>query len=262
MSSVVTNQSINASGMKNATLNNLAEQISSVLYKSDGRLEFNYHNQMLNSYYYPNINGYYLIFMIPPPFELLPSGHPTKELMDVFQLVTGFQAIDFSPPVQQVQSSVVRSRSGGFPYATEVISSEQCSITYIDDYQLLIYKTHLAWVSFIKEVIEGFIKIPEDHQYLKYEDNNKYYGALDYAGSIYVAKYDPSFTNLLHVGKMTGVYPQSLSSKEMVGTRTSNELTTISISYNCGFYEEAVEDSHPLIKELLEYIKCLYVRAS
>jgi hypothetical protein len=45
---------------------------------------------------------------------------------------------------------------------------------------------------------------------------------------------------MTYIGKCIGVFPQSLPSKELIGQRTSNELTTLPFNYFCAAYRAEV----------------------
>lgn len=247
--------------------------------------EMTYFNDQLFKYFYPDINGYVLIFMVPPQFDLLTTymNHENIEFMSDFMKLVVFTATDFTPPQVQVSSEAVISRVGAVPYATEVHPSEQCSITFIDNQNLDVYRFHYTWVEFMKELVEGIIPVwgPSDGQthrfhgksyasnelpgedYMKYESNNQalndLYGALDYAASAYIVKYDPTMKHMQFVGKATGIFPQSLPSKELIGQRTANEITTLPFTYFCAYYEEAMDSHHIIWKELENFLKLYYL---
>jgi len=211
-------------------------------------------NKQLLKDFNPDINGYTLAFLKAPPFKFLPDDDKTLAgFKRHIELLTPFAGIDFIPPQRQVQSAAVSGRTGGIPYATEVLPTEQASITYIDNQDLNIFTFHYMWVEYIRRLLEGTIEIPPDDLYLIY--NDPAYGALDYAGSLFVAKYAPNMKTLKYLGKCTGVYPQSLPSKELIGQRSTNELTTLPFTYFSGFYEEAMDWHHPIVKEFDAFLE-------
>lgn len=217
------------------------------------RPEMKYFNKMLLTDYVPDINGYTLTFMVPPEFAFLPNEQKEQWVslnqMSTFKMIP-FAAIDFTPPTIQVDSGAVQSRTGGVPYATELSPSGQCSITYIDNHRLEIYGFHLNWLMYIHELLEGKLEIPLDHDYLKI--NSPSFGTLDYAASVFVARYDPSMQNIMYVGKCTGVYPQGLPTKEVIGQRSANELTTLPFTYSCAWYDQTLDPEHYIYKELVD----------
>jgi len=211
-----------------------------------------YFNQQLYTEFNPDINGYVMVFMVPPPFLHFPEIGTLKE--EVPKLVP-FNAVDFTPPQRQVSSAAVTARTGGIPYATEVLPSEQTSVTYIDNQNLDIFRLHYVWVEYIQNLLEGVVEIPLSSPYMQY--NDEVYGGLDYAGSLFVAKYRPDTDMVTYVGKCTGGYPQALPSKELLGQRSSNELTTLPFTYFCAYYEESLNDKHPIFTEF-EQVMRLY----
>lgn len=212
--------------------------------------------------YSPDINGYTFMFMVPPPLSgltvdqdfsnknvfgehkehtYLGNSAIAEELRRVVRFIT-FAAVDFTPPQEQVNSERVSSRSGAIPFATEFTTSEQVSVTYIDDSELSIYKFHQVWIHYIWDLVEGKLRPHPD--YLNPENitggyrghGGGIYGGIDYAASIYIVKYKPNLKDITYVGKCIGLFPQALPSKELIGQRTGNELTTLPFSYFCAAY--------------------------
>lgn len=218
-----------------------------------------FYKQLYNDFN-PDITGYTLIFMVPPDLSgyrikygtsVYGQDDPSSQIGEITNFVT-FAAIDFTPPQSQVNSDTVKARSGGMPYATEVAESEQCSITFIDNSNLDIYTFHHLWIEYIREILDGSLS-PSD-EYIT--ENNDKYRMVDYFGSIYVVKYFPNMKDIKFVAKCTGVFPQALPSKEIIGNRTTNELTTIPFTYFCTNYRECLlnelraDSSFWILKEL------------
>lgn len=221
-------------------------------------------NQMLRYNYNPDINGYTLLFMVPPDlsglreeqdhpearvdlaksFPGIEDGSLKTALLNTCKFIT-FAAVDFSPPQEQLNTEKISSRSGAIPYATEFTTSEQLSVTYIDDSDLTIYKFHQLWIHYIWDTLEGKIKPHSSYlnPELRYDtlgSEGGYYGAIDYGASIYIVKYRPDLRYITYIGKCIGVFPQSLPSKELIGQRTTNELTTLPFNYFCSAYRSEV----------------------
>ena len=207
----------------------------------------------------PDINGYTLIFFIPPELsglvtqqkdlysdtnQVIYKGDPqTPQKLNSLSRLMTFAAIDFTPPQEQVNVDKISSRSGAIPYATEITTSEQVTVTYIDNMDLSIYKFHQVWIYYMWDIIEGKIK-PAD-KFLKNQDSSDLYNAIDYAGAFYIVKYKPDLNSITYIGKCIGVFPQSLPSKELIGQRTANELTTLPFNYLCAAYRaEVVSEGH------------------
>lgn len=197
-----------------ATSNSILKYLYSVLY----------------DYYIPDTNGFTLIFMVLP--ELSGIGD-TNQSLGLRKFIT-FAGVDFTPPVTQISSESYASRSGKIPFATEVIESEQCSVTFIEALHLPIYSYHLSWAEYLRDVLNGVISPASAYM----DSSSPLYGHLDYAGSFYVVKFAPDSATPLYLAKCIGVFPQSLPSKELIGTRTSIELTTLPITYYCAAYRE------------------------
>lgn len=213
-----------------------------------------YFNLQLFSEYNPDINGYALVFMKLPPFKLL-TQKDGEYLLNLEKFLC-FSAVDYTPPQREVQGETTSARTGGIPYATEVSPTRQCSATFIETNNLDIYNFHNAWVQYMHDLLEGYIEISPGHEYLDFNSGN--YGALDYAGSIFFVRFDHSLNNIKYIGKGTGIFPQSLPTKELIGQRTSNELTTLPFNYFCAFYDETLKSDHPIWKELENDILSAY----
>jgi len=210
--------------------------------------EMMYFNSQISGRFNPDINGYTLCFMVPPPFKALQNeGKYNEEYIKLFRKLTIFSSMDFTPPQRQVQSEKFSARTGGVSYATEVDVSAQCSVSYVDNMDLDIFNFHSVWLEFIHELLLGYIPVPPE-----YLVEGDLYGALDYAASMFIIKYEPSMNEITYLCKMTGIYPQSLPNKEIIGQRSSNEMSVIPITYACSWFEETLDRNHPIWAELLD----------
>jgi hypothetical protein len=242
-------------GYEGATLTAYLDLVFSDGQKHSDALKFFY--QQLYRDFSPDINGYTLVFFTPPDlsgYRLNLDGHlytlygqdnPSSYMSTVGKIMT-FAAVDFTPPQNQVRTENVSTRSGSIPIASEVSESETMSITFVDNRQLDIYMFHHLWVEYIREILEGTIE-PKDSYYASEDDddtksfyNVDYYGAIDYAASCYIVKYRPDMRTVTFVAKCVGIFPQSLPNKELIGTRTSNEIVTLPFTYSCSGYRESL----------------------
>ena len=224
------------------------------VYKCNLRPEMRYFNMQLLTEFSPDINGHTLIFFIPPPMKLLPND---KKIYNLTKFMT-FAAVDFTPPQLTIAGTTVNPHSGGYSIAAETSYSQQCSVSFIENNNLNIYTFHSGWYEYIKGVAEGLIPDVQPDGFPSTMLPNKsgiIEDGLDYVGAFYVVRYDPSMHMILFVGKCTGVFPQGLPSKELIGQRSSNELVTLPYSYYCAFYEEALEEGHPIWNELVDHLK-------
>lgn len=226
---------------------------------SDGVMRYFY--QQLFRDFNPDINGFTVALFVPPDLsgyrvnKFAGSSHysqttPSSYFGEVSQLMS-FAAVDFTPPQSQVNTETISARTGAIPYATEVTESETCTVTYVETMDLDIYRFHHLWIEYIREVLEGVIKpAPE---YL--DPMSDRFGVIDYAGSLYILKYRPDMRTITFAAKCMGIFPQSLPTKELIGTRTSNELTTLPFTYFCAAYREttSVEFDNWILAEI-EYI--------
>ena len=211
----------------------------------------------------PNITGYVLVFMIPPHLsgiegdsgfiEDFANRFGAQEALDhgyfynhenSSNLLT-FTCLEFSPPQTQVILSQISPRTGGIPYATDVTSSENCNITYVDSMNCPIYLYHLLWVEYIRAIVSGgylrgneVVPLKPNAQYYIDENDPNYYGTLDYAASIYIVKYMPDMETITYIGKAIGAIPVSLPSRDLIGNKTSNDLAIVPFDYIVGAYRE------------------------
>ncbi len=208
--------------------------------------------QQLYRDFSPVINGYTLVFFVPPDLSgyknlagspLYSQEDPASYMSTVGKIMT-FAAVDFTPPQSQVRTENVSTRSGSVPIASEVSESETISITFVDNGYLDIYMFHHLWVEYIREILEGTIA-PDDSYYYTFKDTNEpidldFYGAIDYAASCYIVKYRPDMKTVTYVSKCVGIFPQSLPNKELIGTRSANEIVTLPFTYSCSGFREAL----------------------
>ena len=225
-----------------------------------------YFYQQLYRDFAPDINGYTLIFFVPPHLSGYNNDDKNSTLygqdnkdsyMNVVGKLMTFAAVDFSPPQSQVRTENITTRSGAIPIASEVSESDTCSITFVDNQFLDIYMFHHIWVEYIREILEGTVEPSADY-YTPPDDNGskddpmwgptssvwgvsgENYGVIDYAASFYIVKYRPDMKTITFAAKCVGIFPQSLPNKELIGSRTSNEIVTLPFTYSCSGYREAI----------------------
>jgi hypothetical protein len=224
-----------------------------------------YFYQQLYSDFSPDINGYTLLFFIPPDLSgyriqagnnLYSQEDPSSYMKTVGKIMT-FAAIDFTPPQSQIRTETVTTRSGGIPIASEISESDTLNITFLDNNHLDIYMFHHIWLEYIREILEGTIE-PDPRYYTEpassYEfseyfanvgsghfvTSDEYYGAIDYAASCYIVKYRPDMQTVTFVAKCVGLFPQSLPNKELIGSRESNQIVILPFTYSCSGYREGL----------------------
>jgi len=242
-----------------------------------------FYNYLYNSYN-PDVTGYTLLFMIPPEFsadgyannakleqpnmvtKILSSSYlnimPEKigTLKD-FAKVYPFFATDFTPPQTQVINAQVQARTGAISYASDVTETESVSVQFVESNPLTVYKFHLLWVEYIRDILRGTIE--PNMKYLKSDSggdwstgpqDSDYYGSQDYLASFYVVKYNLDMETISYIGKCIGVFPLTLPSKDLIGNRLTNEICILPFDYSCVAYREYVEgmSSNIWIKEELE----------
>jgi len=232
-----------------------------------------FYNYLYNGFN-PDITGYTLLFMIPPEFsadsyydnqklvqpsllsEILSSDYlniGTEKIakLDDFAKVYPFFATDFTPPQTQIVNAQVQARTGAISYASDVTETESVSVQFVEANPLVVYKFHLLWMEYIREILRGTI---EPASWYLDPNDDEYYGSQDYLATFYVVKYILDMKEISYIGKCIGVYPLTLPSKDLIGNRLTNEICILPFDYACVAYREYIEDlkSNIWIKEELE----------
>jgi hypothetical protein len=203
-----------------------------------------YFNRLLlgintDGYFSPDINGYSLIFMLPPDLSGLKLD--TVKMQQITKKFV-FLAIDFTPPAIQVSTGNVSSAVGGIPFGTLVSRGGQCSITFFDTSELGTFSYHKVWVDYIDLVTKGVL-CPKT-KYLT--PTSSEFGSIDYMTSAYVVRFRPVTGSLklgddiVYIGKATGIFPLNIPDKEVIGKRDIAELTLLPMSYACARYDQLV----------------------
>ena len=177
-----------------------------------------------NPNFQPDVTGYTLIYIVPP---VAPGG--LAGTASVFPLL----AMEFSPPETTVKATEETSGSSiRIPYATGKMSGGQLSINFIEDDELSVTKFHTDWVNYISDVVYG-------HR----NPSNPTSGELDYATAAYVVKFRPNMRDITYIGQAKGVFPINIPSKELLGSRQTNDLAMIGMNYMCADYNNHLGNS-------------------
>jgi hypothetical protein len=210
-----------------------------------------YFNSMLyNQYFMPDINGYVLIYLNPPHL----SGYNLDVDIDKFFGNVGkmsvFLATDIAPPARQITVAEVAGSFGAIPYGTKESSTGQLNITYIDNANLEIFSAHKLWIDYIRDVTLG--EIAPDPGYMGEggssagQELKEDWLYIDYMASAFVVKFRPSViseplvNNIVFVAKITGIFPITEPTKEVIGRRDSNEITILPFTYSISKLDEVV----------------------
>lgn len=196
--------------------------------------------------FHPAVNGYTLIFMKPPD---LSGYNGIVALPSEFSVLNNicFLGMDFTPPLIQVTASELPARSGSLPYAMEVSSTSQLSISYLDDQYEHCFGFHKLWISYIEDVTRGAMTskegVPVTPNPKYFDEDSPNFGEIDYMTSAFVIKFKPTEGSYLpgdivYVGKATGIFPINSPDKEVIGRRDSPELITITYNYPCANYRQ------------------------
>lgn len=249
------------------------------LYLADNPVLKYFYNQLYTDFN-PDVTGYTLVFMIPPDLSGFNESERIKDVSTWWNSITKmltltsaapktfkeyskmipFLANDFTPPETQVQAAQVQTRSGASTYATDIITTENITISYLESNPINTYKFHLMWIEYIKEILKGTIK-PKSEYLTPDDSSTTKYGAIDYLASVYIVKYMQDMKTITYISKCTGIYPTRLPSKELLGTRNTNEITMLNFEYACTMFHEYVHGlacNEWIYKELNTLISGMY----
>jgi hypothetical protein len=207
--------------------------------------------------FHPDINGFTIIVLIPPDLSGYPFSSSDSDISSgVISSITHrapFLALDFTPPETTVNTSELTSGSSiRIPFAISKQSGGNLSISYIETSDLAIKTLHNIWVQYIHDVLHGIVdpssKYIEESNFNPLLNSNEF-GALDYATSAYVIRYKPDMKTAIYIGKAVGIFPVNLPSKEVIGVRSSNELTMLNVNYICADYVETTFGPNSTLSE-------------
>lgn len=201
-------------------------------------LPYYFNINLYNRNFQPDINGYVLVGIVPPHLSGFDQKH--QDRIDQIANEFFFLGLETTSPDHTVKGADVSSGSGSLPYATGKSSGDSFTVNFIENKELDIFYMHHTWSEYIKEVLYGEVSPDE-----------KYYSGevpiIDYLGSIYIAKFTPDMQNITYIGKAVGVFPNSVPTSDMIGQRSTNELTMLNITYTISKYEDVViKDGEPL----------------
>lgn len=207
---------------------------------------FSFYKSMYN--FNPDVNGYYLTYFILPDFggkwigkgnSPFPNIDKINSRAEALSTLLTYTCIDCSPPNIQVTSDSVSVRTGSMPIATEVFESDTLNISFLDNRELDVYNFNYEWLLYMKATGDGLIK-PSSIVLNEDSDNVFNYGSVDYMASIYIVKFEPDANTISYIGKATGVFPQNAPNKEIIGTRNTNSISLVPVTYYSSIYREAI----------------------
>lgn len=199
-------------------------------------------NLTYNLNFHPDVNGFYIIAMIPPHL----SGYPDEisnldngRIAKTFNKST-FLSLDVNPPEISIESSTVdASNSNSVIYGINRTAGNNINISYIENRDLEIFNSHSLWIEYIRQVLLG--DVSPQSQYLNDASGHI---LLDYATSCYIIKYLPNMDTVVYVGKAVGLFPQSVTTKDVIGSRNSPTISMVNINYSCADYYEFAMGEH------------------
>jgi len=210
----------------------ILNEIVSKTFQKNGMLKY-FYNKLYSQSFTPDINGYTLVYLIPPHL----SGYTSEKTLIDISKISCFLAIDATPPDSSVSYQEVTGTSTSVIYATETKVGKSTSVSYIDDHTLSMYGMHKIWLDYIRDLMIGSIE--PDESYISDD-----FAELDYVGTLYYVRFRISdmdgdfFKNIVFIGKAVGVFPINMPDKEILGKRDSNELTIVPINYVCSEYRQ------------------------
>lgn len=190
----------------------------------------------------PDVSGYTMIFMVPPPlsgFSKVLGNNNYSQFGSSFTGELGklmpLLATNYVPPSVQMNISVLSGPSGSQHFPTNLSITENMSVTYIDTINLDVYAYHVSWLDYVYQVLEGTLEPSNDMI------KNR---TIDYMASFYIVKWQPDIQTIQYIGKAVGCMPKELPTSEVVGTRSSNELTNITFNYTVSNYWETTKNQN------------------
>ena len=202
-----------------------------------------------------DVNGYSLIFLYPPDFSGFKKLNQSLQssITDTTTNVEGtvdfnymppdyafykyfrnymMFAIEFDIPEQEITVSDIQlANKQNIEFVSGFNTSGNLSVRYIDNSYLQMYKFHSNWISYMKMIMRGDLE-PAD----EYIDSKE----IDYMSSMYILKFTPNMDIPNYIGKASGIFPKNLPIKELLGTRTENQLIMYNINYFYSMYEGGV----------------------
>ena len=240
----------------------LGEVLKKALYTDNGSTPLSkFYELFYKKDFHPDVNGYTLIFIIPPDFSGFNVGvknvSGTTKRRSALPLyiheLAPLLATSFAPPQTQVTTDNVAAKFGAMPFGTSVEATGQLNITYIDNQHLHIFGYHKLWEDYMRDVIQGDVE--PDLEYMRIKDKTYLddYCEIDYMAAAYIIRFRPSsgfdiakskskgfFDNIVYIGKATGIFPITLPDTEIIGRRDSPQMTIVPISYSCTSYRRHV----------------------
>jgi len=201
-----------------------------------------------SSAFYPDVNGYCLIFLQPPDLSGYGVSMAGKlsAIPNYISETTPLFATSISPPQTQVTTENVSAKFGSLQYATSVETTGQLNITFLDNQHITVFGFHKLWQDYIRDVVQG--DIDPSVNYIS-EDPTDDFCEIDYMASAYVIRFRPSMghavkndflKNIVYIGKATGIFPVVVSDTEIIGRRDSPQLTIVPVTYSCVSYRKHV----------------------
>lgn len=198
-----------------------------------------------NGYDY-DINGFCLVFFMPP--HLSGFNWPTPDLLlsPTSSNSLGISYLDFITFALEITPADISVEKGTlgiiasdtFDYPINVHATTDVSLSYLDTSDLKLYAFHSIWVRYLHSVILGITSPIQD--YLDADDD---YDIIDYLGSLYVLKFDADMLKPRMISKALGIFPNAVPFKEQIGPRGQHQVTISNVSYTCSyFYEEYIHE--------------------
>lgn len=213
---------------------NIATHLLNFMSSTDNNMMRNFMLSQYDRSFQPDVNGYTFISIVPPMCSSDDFGDANRKFMKETADRFLFLALDATPPETSINTDEQSGQSHSIPYATGKSSGGQLSINFIDNQHLEIHEFHHLWVKYIDRIIIGEYEPGKNKEGKDYVDT----GEVDYFGSVYISRFYPSMDEVLYIGKATGIFPLNLPTKEVIGARETNALTTIPMNYNCAYYNQ------------------------
>lgn len=184
-----------------------------------------------------DINGYTLVFCMPPPFTAFSDwGSASMQTNHNFRVgnMMDFMnfAVSFTPVDRDIhESTITLDTSYAISFPVGISFPGQINVGFIDTDDLRVHNFHEMWAKYIFLMNRGMLK-PRQHHVM----NN----VIDYTANLYAIKFKADMITPVLAAKASGVYPTTLPSGETFGNRGAHAISITNITYKCVFYDDEV----------------------
>lgn len=200
----------------------------------------------------PHINGWYYANMVHGSWahDMMDT---TKKLPEIFTEFSpdnnnaiksaikemGHLIKEIDPTQLNIEYETVSGRVRNIQHATRAMGTSDMSITFKDNRNLDNFRYHEIWYKYIDAYKKGFFDTT-----LEEDPFTSPFIPVPYLNAIWVVIFKPLSFELQGLIKIMGIAPTGLPIKDIIGQRSSPQVTTYSINYKavdtiCVFYGDS-----------------------